>query len=159
MNKDILNILNVIRDDINSLPQPIRVEVEKIVVKDKKKSKLDKSTNNRLVSLEIQKSFCESIGEEDMEDLDPVEINGVKYGWNEESELTTVDEGKYQYGGKIYAVGLLDEGGYGAKEPLFYVRQNFTKPGSYYSCQEWIYDVPYPVEKVEKIIEDWRQIK
>lgn len=94
-------------------------------------------------------------------DIEPIIINGVKYGVQEEEELTTEDEGKYQYGGNIYAVGLLDEEkGYDIKgEPLFYVEQNFTQCGSYFEFQERTYEKPYQVEKKEVKRYEWFTVK
>lgn len=94
---------------------------------------------------------------ENIVNLDFVEVNGIRYGIVEFEELDTVDEGKYQFGGYIYAIGLLDEvKGYDIDgETLFYVRQNFSQTGSYYSHQEVNYEAPEVVKRKKIIKEIW----
>ena len=95
-----------------------------------------------------------------IEDMEVIVVDGHKYDCEEVEELETVDEGKYQYGGSIYAIGVFnEEKGYGIKnDPLFYVRQDFTQTGSYYSYQEREYEKPYIVEKKEKVITVWEAV-
>ena len=106
---------------------------------------------------EIRNEMPSSIS---IEDMDVIEIEDKKYHVEKIEELTTTDEGKYQFGGTIYAVGYLDEErGYGITgKPLFYVEQDFSKTGSYYSHQEIEYEKPYIVEKVQKIISVWTAV-
>ncbi|MBY6838679.1 hypothetical protein [Clostridium botulinum] len=96
-----------------------------------------------------------------IEYIEPIEVNGIKYKWTEIEELPTEDEGKYQYGGTIYGVGIHNaEKEYGIiGEPLFFIEQDFTKTGSYYSEQYYEYEEPYLVEKKEKTIIVWESIK
>ena len=102
-------------------------------------------------------------GERNIESSDIFEVDGIKYSYDEEEELDIEDEGKYQYGGCIYAIGLLDEEkGYGVKgEPLFYMEQDFSRSGSYFSDYYYDYEEPYVVEKVEKVvtITSWKRIE
>lgn len=93
-----------------------------------------------------------------MEDSDGIIIDNVKYGWSIIEELTTEDEGKYQYGGFIYGIGVLDENNVVGK-PLFYVEQDFTQTGSYYSFQERMFNKPYVVEKKEVLTYEWTRLK
>lgn len=95
-----------------------------------------------------------------IEDMEVIEVDGNKYHCKEVELLDTTDEGKYQYGGSIYAIGVFDEEyGYGIiGEPLFFVEQNFTQTGSYYSYQEREYEEPYMVERKEKVITVWEAI-
>lgn len=95
-----------------------------------------------------------------LEDIGSIEFNGVRYCCAVIEKLTTEDEGKYQLGGNIYGVGEFNEQqGYGIIEPLFFVEQDFTQTGSYYSYQEREYEKPYRVEKQEKKITFWNIIK
>lgn len=96
-----------------------------------------------------------------MEGVEPIEVGGTKYYWVEIEELPTEDEGKYQYGGTIYGIGKYDnQKGYGIiGEPLFFIEQDFTKTGSYYSEQYYEYDEPYVVERKEKTVIVWESIK
>lgn len=106
-------------------------------------------------SLELYKKICKEIGikyeNEDLEDMESVTIENIEYGLVEVEKLETIDNGKYQCGGTIYGVGFLnEEKGYGIKgEILFYIEQDFTQTGSYYSSQEREYENPYVVEKKE----------
>ena len=112
-------------------------------------------------NLDLYKRICEAFGEESscIENLDYVEVDGVKYTYAEESELDTIDEGKYQYGGRVYAIGELDETtGWDIKEVLFYVEQDFTQVGSYFSCQEREFEAPYIVEPVEVTVTEWKAV-
>lgn len=79
------------------------------------------------------------------------EIDGVKYFVDLVEEEDVVDEGKYQYGAKIFDVG--DE-----EEVFFYIRQSFTQTGSYYSYQERTFYEIEMVEKATKTIEYWRSV-
>ena len=145
---DLKELLRQIDEDIKAIPTPIKVEVEKVVVK--KDSKTKNESIQDKIQFELQKEIVEEMpSDKKLEDYEPIEVNGVKYSWYEEEELTTEDEGKYQYGGSVYAVGVLDEeSGYGIKgEPLFYVRQNFTQCGSYFSYQEITFEKPYIVKQ------------
>lgn len=95
-----------------------------------------------------------------MEDSDSITIDEVDYDWCVIEELPTEDEGKYQFGGTIYGVGHKSKEGYGiVGDPLFYVEQDFTQTGSYYSYQERTFDKPYVVEKKEKIITVWEAVR
>lgn len=109
---------------------------------------------------ELFDRICEEMpSNTSLENMEVIEIDGHKYDCEEVEELETVDEGKYQFGGSIYAIGYSnDEKGYGIIEPLFYVRQDFTQTGSYYSHQEREYENPYIVEKREKVITVWEAI-
>lgn len=61
--------------------------------------------------------------------------------------------------GRIYAVGEVDEStGWDIKEPLFYIEQDFTQTGSYYSEQYREFDLPYIVEPVEVVNIEWKSI-
>lgn len=110
---------------------------------------------------ELFNKICEKMPTNiSIEDMDAIEIDNNKYHSEEVEELDTIDEGKYQFGGSIYAIGLFnEERGYGIiGEPLFFVEQDFTQTGSYYSYQEREYEEPYIVEKKEKVIISWEAI-
>lgn len=109
---------------------------------------------------EILGRFNDELDGENMECIDKVEVNGITYSYEEEDVEDTIDEGKYQYGGTIYAIGVSKEDGFGIVEPLFYVKQDFTKSGSYFSHQEYEYEELYIVEKKEevKIITSWKSV-
>lgn len=113
------------------------------------------------MSKELFNEICDEMPSSiSIEDMDVIEIEDKKYHVEKIEELTTTDEGKYQFGGTIYAVGYLDEErGYGITgKPLFYVEQDFSKTGSYYSHQEIEYEKPYMVERVQKIVSVWTAI-
>lgn len=112
--------------------------------------------------LELYKRICEALPYNyDLEDIDPVEIDGIKYSTIKVERLTTEDEGKYQFGGTIYGIGLLDEDKeYDIiGEPLFFVEQDFSQTGSYYDFQEREYEKPYLVEQKEITKTIWKRIK
>ena len=74
----------------------------------------------------------------------------------EVEELDTTDEGKYQFGGTIYGVGEFVEETFGIKgDYLFYIEQDFTQTGSYYSYQEREFEAPYIVEQKEVVKTVW----
>lgn len=154
----VVEMLKNIENDINSLPKPI--QAEKIAIKEvkKKDEKITKKEVNK-IPLELQKKIVDAMPDEDLEDAEPIEVYGIKYTWETEKELVTEDEGKYQHGGTVYSVGLLDENdGYGINgEPMFYVQQNFSQTGSYYEFQEREYEKPYIVTKKTKTIEVWER--
>ena len=80
------------------------------------------------------------------------EVEFSDYELKEVEELDEVDNGKYSYGGVIIAVykkNKTDE------EPLFYLRQNYTKTGSYYTDYDYYYKKPYVTSKITKTIEVW----
>lgn len=106
-------------------------------------------TNKKSEEELIKKIMEELPTESSLEDCEFIVVDGIKYGAKLEERLTTEDEGKYQYGGTVYAIGYLDEDkGYDIKgEPLFYVEQDFSQCGSYFDYQEICYEAPYLVEK------------
>lgn len=113
-------------------------------------------------NLELYQRICEAFREEAVciEMIDFVEVDGKKYTYAEEAELDTIDEGKYQYGGRIYAIGEVEDcNDFDIKEPLFYIEQDFVQTGSYYSEQYKEYDSAYIVEPVEVKIMEWKPIK
>ena len=110
---------------------------------------------------QLCEQICNQIGsgESSIEHIDKIEVDGIKYTYKEIEELETLDEGKYQNGGSVYAIGIADkekdwkiEG-----EPLFYIEQDFTRSGSYFSDYYYEYEKPYRVKKETKIItiEEW----
>lgn len=115
-------------------------------------------------NLELYKKICEEfnskLNEDSIEYLDAITVNGITYSYEEEEAEDTIDKGKYQYGGTIYAIGVSKEEGFGIVEPLFYVKQDFTKSGSYFSHQEYMYEELYIVERKEevKIIKSWKSV-
>ena len=113
------------------------------------------------MNYELMKKICDLLPEESIEDMKPVEVDGVKYDSYQEEELTTEDEGKYQYGGFIYGIGIHDsEKGYGITgEPLFYVEQDFTQCGNYFEYQERIFEKPFIVEQKEIVTTVWKAVK
>ena len=110
--------------------------------------------------IELYKNICELFGEEKTVDrIDFVELDGVKYSHKEIEELDVEDEGKYQTGGTIYAIGILDEEkGYGIKETLFYIEQDFTRSGSYFSEYYYEFESPYVVEQREIVKTIWKAV-
>lgn len=112
---------------------------------------------------EICEEICEIIGDESIERMDKFEVQGIVYTYGEMKELDTIDEGKYQYGGSVYGIGLAENADsyYMKGEPLFYVRQDFTQTGSYYNSQEREYEKPEQVELVKKVIEveEWERVE
>lgn len=109
-------------------------------------------------NLELYKRICKEFGKkENIEQIEFVEIDGVKYTYCEVEHLETTDEGKYQYGGTIYGIGVLKDE-YDIEEILFYISQDFTQTGSYYSHQEREYEKPYIVEEKQVIKTVWRAI-
>ena len=81
-------------------------------------------------------------------------VDEVKYTYTEIEEEDIEDEGKYQNGSTIYGIGLLKEdNSYEIKgDILFYIKQDFSRSGSYYTDYYYTYEKPYIVKKVEKII-------
>jgi len=109
--------------------------------------------DSKKIVLDAIKEKC---GSEYIEKYGYIELNGVKYSWIEKEEIETTDEGKYQNGGTIYAVGVYnEENGYGIKEELFYIEQDFMRSGSYYSEYYYEYDYPFIVEKREVTTYKW----
>lgn len=107
----------------------------------------------------ILKKIAMECGEEDLSNMDKITVEGIDYSFEEIEELNTIDEGKYQYGGTVYGIGIFDEEkGYGIKEVLFYIEQDFSQTGSYYEYQERSFDKPYIVEKREVIKTVWESI-
>ena len=107
----------------------------------------------------ILKKIVMECGEENLSNMDKITVEGIDYSFEEIEELDTIDEGKYQYGGTVYAIGIFDEEkGYGIKEALFYIEQDFSQTGSYYGYQERSFDKPYIVEKREVIKTVWKRI-
>lgn len=111
-------------------------------------------------NIDLYKEICELFAEEEtVEKIDFVELNGIKYSYEEVEELSTEDDGKYQFGGTIYAIGVLkEEDGYGIVEPLFYIEQDFARCGSYFSDYYYEYESPYIVEQKEITQIVWRAI-
>lgn len=113
-------------------------------------------------NLELYKQICEAFAikdgfeYKDLSEIDPVEVNGIKYMAFEVEELDTTDEGKYQFGGTIYGVGEFVEETFGIKgDYMFYIEQDFTQTGSYYSFQEREFEKPYIVEQREVVKTVW----
>lgn len=110
---------------------------------------------------QLCEEICNQIGsgEDNIEHVDKIEVNGVQYTYSEVEELEIVDEGKYQNGGSIYAIGITDENEDGGIKgiPLFYIEQDFTRSGSYYSDYYYDYEKPYRVKKITETItiEKW----
>lgn len=94
-------------------------------------------------------------------DFTHVEVEGVKYGIELVESLPTIDEGKYQYGGNVFKVGVFNEDKKHGIEGdiLFYIRQNFTQCGSYFSEQYFEYDEVYEVEPKEIVKIEWEAVK
>lgn len=110
------------------------------------------------MNIELYEEICEAFGDEAewyLEDTEVV-VNNIKYGAVEVESLTTEDEGKYQIGGTIYGIGKIEDNK--IEEILFYIEQDFTQTGSYYSDQEKEYEIPYIVKKVQRIVEVWESI-
>ncbi len=120
---------------------------------------------------ELYELICEKFGATWVERTSYVEVDEIKYSYEELTELDVISEGKYEYGGTIYAVGILDEKrGCGIKEPLFYMRQDFSRTGYYYnefmlfvfsfnsSIWETEYETPYLVEKKEVTVTRWEAV-
>ena len=107
--------------------------------------------NKELINKIMNKIVENSNEDSSLEDFEPIEIDGTKYTVSEKEELTTEDGGKYQYGGTVFSVGILDEDkGYDIiGEPLFYIEQDFAQCGSYFEYQERIYGEPYIVKQKE----------
>ena len=112
-------------------------------------------------NLELQEEICDALAIKDGYDykdlcnIDPVEIDGVKYLPFEVEDLDTTDEGKYQYGGVIYGIAEIDDDFNAKGNYLFYIEQDFTQTGSYYSEQYREYEAPYIVEKKEVVKTVW----
>lgn len=107
----------------------------------------------------IYKKIVMECGEEDLSNMDKITVEGIDYSCEEVEDLDTIDEGKYQYSGTVYGIGIFDEEkGYGIKEALFYIEQDFSQTGSYYGYQERSFDKPYIVEKREVIKTVWESI-
>lgn len=95
------------------------------------------------------------------EDFEYFKVDEVEYGIEVIEELQTVDQGKYQFGGNIIGVGILDKTkGWGiVGDVLFYIRQDFTKSGSYFSEFYFEYEHPYEVERKEVVKTVWEKVK
>ena len=94
-------------------------------------------------------------GEDGLEDVDTdLIVDEVVYNCEPVEELEISDQGKYQHGGTIYGVGVFNkEKGYGIiGETLFYIKQNYSRNGSYYTDYYYNYDKPYLVKQVDKVI-------
>lgn len=77
--------------------------------------------------------------------------NGTIYYLSEYFNPEIIDDGKYQYGEKIFCVGEALQEDY---EP-FYVSQTFIRTGSYYSEFYYEYDKFKIVKPVEVVKVDW----
>lgn len=110
-------------------------------------------------NLELYQRICKEFGKkENVEQIDIVEVDGVKYTYCEAETLETIDEGKYQLGGTIYGIGVLKDDD-DIEKVLFYIEQDFTQTGSYYSYQEREFEKPYIVERKEVVQTVWKSIK
>lgn len=112
------------------------------------------------MDLVLFKEICDLFKKkETITEFDYVELNGIKFSYEEFDELQIEDEGKYQYGGTIYSIGILDEEkGYGIKDTLFYIRQDFIRSGSYFSDYYYEYEEPYIVKRRQVISFEWRAV-
>lgn len=106
---------------------------------------------------ELYETICELFGEADnVEQLDYVEFEDVKYTYRTEEELDTVSEGKYEYGGTVYAVGIMNDD-FNIESPLFFMEQSFTRSGSYFSDYYYEFDAPTMVVPKEVTKTIWVQ--
>ena len=80
------------------------------------------------------------------------EVEFSDYELEEIEELDEINEGEYIEGGTI--IGVYEKGNTD-KEPLFYLRQNYAKIGSYYTDYDYYYEKPYVTSKITKTIEVW----
>jgi hypothetical protein len=110
---------------------------------------------------QLCEEICNQIGggEDSIGHSEKLKINGVLYTYEEVEELETVDEGKYQNGGSVYAIGISDKEKSWKIQgtPLFFIEQDFTRSGSYYSDYYYDYEKPYRVKKITETItiEKW----
>lgn len=95
-------------------------------------------------------------GKGSIEDIEEFECDGEKYCLDLVEELETIGNGKYQSGGAIYSIRKKC-----IEEVLFYVKQSFTRTGSYYTTWDYIYEDPYVVKKCKKMIEitEWEGVE
>lgn len=107
---------------------------------------------------EINKRSSMNLGE----DFDYLFFEGVKYGIDIQEEFDTSDEGKFQCGRYILGVGIVnEENGYGVKDKnyLFYIEQDFTRYGDYWSGYDYDFEEAYLVERKEIVKAIWKPIK
>lgn len=146
--QDVLDKMNELQESINSLTGKY--------IDDFKEQSITKPTKEEI---ELGLKICEAFGEENIADSDiEIEIDGVKYAFNEVQDWKWEDEGKYQYGDCVIQAGVADketpwrieEG----KKLNIFIKQEATKCGSYFSYTEYTYEKPYLVKskKVEKEI-------
>lgn len=110
--------------------------------------------NKELIEILLNKfNVCNSL-----EDEECTFVDGVSYYCYLVEELCIEDEGKYQDGGAIFSVGVYDDkkGYVKIENPLFYIEQDFTRFGSYYSDYDYEYHKPYVVEKKEIVTTVWK---
>lgn len=89
-------------------------------------------------------------------------FEGVKYGIDIMEELNISCEGKFQRGGHILGIGILnEENGYGVKDEnyLFYIKQDFTRYGDYWNGYDYDFEEAYLVEPKEIVKTFWKPIK
>lgn len=114
--------------------------------------------NYRLTLEEICNVICKKIGTNDIEFMDNVEVDGVLYALEEEYECDVNDEGKCQYGGTVFKVGVADEDGYSIKENSeveFFIKQDFSRSGSYHTDYYYEHEKPYQVELRQIVRDEW----
>ena len=107
-----------------------------------KKSILKKLNENRNEEESLECWFDEKL----LSEFGNCEIRTVK-------ELTTEDEGKYQYGGTIYRVCLNKE----ATDMC--IMETWSRSGSYYSDYYYGYNELQPCEEYTRTIVDWKVVK
>ena len=138
-------------------------EVKRFVVPNEElTSKLESIISNERRNKDEDYSVCESLR---------FDFDGFDYALIEVDEDSISDEGKYQYGGEIYQFVEFDKAiaSYPCEKSItkkfnLFVREDWTRSGSYFSNYYYEYDYPdlfsYEVVTIpEKVILEHEELK
>lgn len=113
--------------------------------------------------LELGNQICEKIGSNDIEDIDSILIDNIKYTFNEIKSMKWESQGKYDNGESIWQIGIADdECTWKIKEDGefdLYIMQTASRNGSYYSDYYYEYEEPFIVESREIVTTEWVEVK
>ena len=130
-------------------------EIKRFVIPNEElTSKLESIISNEIRNKDEDYSVCESL---------QFDFDGLDYALIEVYEDSISDEGKYQYGGEIYQLVEFDKAiaSYPCEKSItkkfnLFVRENWTRSGSYFSDYYYTYEEPslfsYDVTIVPEVV-------